>query len=249
MDIVLERNDNRIVCKELLDLCMEAYFKSGGKAQIENIRRWLDEKENDEGLLEAAANYVDEINRSPLHYLVWARPPTDLVERLLQLAPDAVQRRGTVFGWLPLHFACGYEASVDVVQLLLEAYPKATEVQDNDGDLPLHIACYNGLSTNIVRMLLETYPKATEISNNKGYLPLHCACKYESSLETVKVIYETFPEAITRKDSYGKLPADYAYSNSAFSREMLSDIFVIGPMITSVVRNVVFDANEPTRIP
>ncbi len=36
-------------------------------------------------------------------------------------------------GWLPLHFACWFGDSSDVIKILLEAYPKAAKVQLNNG--------------------------------------------------------------------------------------------------------------------
>ncbi len=47
-------------------------------------------------------------------------------------------------GWLPLHFALQYNASDDVINMLLTAYQKAAEVQDKGGRLPLNFAlCYD----------------------------------------------------------------------------------------------------------
>lgn len=79
-------------------------------------------------------------------------------------------------GWLPLHFALCYNSSLDIINMLIEVYPKVTEIEDNDGWLPLHVALIEKASPNIINMLFNTYPKATEKQTNGGNLPLHLAC-------------------------------------------------------------------------
>jgi ankyrin repeat protein len=43
-------------------------------------------------------------------------------------------------GWLPLQFALRYEASNDVIKMILKSNPDATKVQSKYGRLPLHYA-------------------------------------------------------------------------------------------------------------
>ena len=45
--------------------------------------------------------------------------------------------------FLPLHIACLFKASADVIQLLIRAYPEAVEYRNRWGMLPIHIVCAN----------------------------------------------------------------------------------------------------------
>jgi hypothetical protein len=66
-------------------------------------------------------------------------------------------------------------SSLAVVKMLLEAYPKATGVNCDDGRLPLHHACF--LPTNsIMNLIYEAYPEAAQVQDSEGKLPLHIAC-------------------------------------------------------------------------
>jgi hypothetical protein len=66
--------------------------------------------------------------------------------------------------------------------MLFQAYPKAAEIQDNNGDLPLHIALiYNIASKDVITMLIQAYSKAEEVQDDEGMLPLHYALHYKAS--------------------------------------------------------------------
>jgi hypothetical protein len=62
----------------------------------------LDKIEKNQKLLEGAVNYVDEENVTPLHYLLVANPPLDLVEWLIELASNTLMVQDEN-GGLPLH--------------------------------------------------------------------------------------------------------------------------------------------------
>jgi hypothetical protein len=56
---------------------------------------------------------------------------SDLVKRLLELAPDSIETQ-TAFSFYLSIFQC------KVAHPTLEAYPKGVEIQEKDGYLPLH---------------------------------------------------------------------------------------------------------------
>lgn len=82
---------------DLHDICLVAYKKNGSKETLRAVQQWLHENERDPYLLTEAAHFKNEENETPLHYLVSARPPPQLVERLLLLAPGAAK-----FFWRPI---------------------------------------------------------------------------------------------------------------------------------------------------
>jgi hypothetical protein len=144
----------------IINLCKEL---SSNKSSFGAIYKCFDNNKDNEDLLTKAANYEDEFNLPPLHYLVMEKPPSDLVKRLLQLAPDAV-KVPDIKGGLPLNVAVGWNASSDIIKILLEAYPEAAKVPDKDDRLPLHIAlffeAFFEASSDIIKMLLEACPEA-----------------------------------------------------------------------------------------
>jgi len=72
-----------------------------------------------------------------------------------------------------LHEAAMNDAPLDVIEALLQAYPEATEAQDDDGWTPLHTSCYFDASHEIVKRLLEADLGAVYKKDNEGRLALH----------------------------------------------------------------------------
>jgi len=65
-------------------------------------------------------------------------------------------------GRLPLHVACSYHAGLDVIQYLVEQYPKALVERTNNGDLPVTLAATLSQSPEkrrIVYYLLRQNPE------------------------------------------------------------------------------------------
>ena len=163
--------------KVLYDLCYKAWKERpvSNTATLNEIEEWLNDNKDNKDLLQRAANYKDYYyRRTPIHFLVRARPPPDLVERLILLAPDTLKIANND-GQLPLHLAIRWKAAPDVVKMLLEAYPEAIQIQDKYGRLPLHLAIVYKAAPDVVKMLLEAYPEATQLKDNLGRLPLHYA--------------------------------------------------------------------------
>jgi ankyrin repeat protein len=74
------------------------------------------------------------------------------------------------YGELPLHFAIEEKASHDVIKLLLEAYPKATQVKSRQGWLPLHYALRYKAADITTKMILQAFPRAVESPDVDGEL-------------------------------------------------------------------------------
>jgi ankyrin repeat protein len=210
---------------ELLAICFRVAV---GVASISDVNQWLNENNDNPLLLQEAANFKDENNNTPLHRLVAACPPVDLVDRLLQLAPNAIMERNN-YNCMPLHVACFNNASLDVVKKLLEAHPKAAEVAEKDGRLPLHIALLKNASFNVMRVLLETYPqslqkkdkrgrKAAELRDHNGKLLLHHACCNGLSMDLMQMVVEAYTEGCTIKDNLGSQPWQLLKTNGAAAR-------------------------------
>lgn len=81
----------------------------------------------------------------------------------------------------PLHVACWNEnTTLDIVQVLIEAFPESVRMQSVDGGMPLHYLCYGDCdgadALSIFELLLEKYPEAVAHPTQEGMLPIHLAC-------------------------------------------------------------------------
>ena len=102
----------------VLDLCVKAYHEKGGEASFKAIAKWLNDNKDSHDILKRAANFQGgNSNSTPLHELLGARPPRDLVERFIALAPNTLKVQD-IHGYLPLQWACKCGASPDVIKML-----------------------------------------------------------------------------------------------------------------------------------
>jgi hypothetical protein len=80
---------------ELYNLCEHLFCT---KASFGDVQEWLDKNKDNQDLLIQAANYKNEDSYTPLHYLVMKKPPSELVKRILRLAPDSVEVKDNTYG-------------------------------------------------------------------------------------------------------------------------------------------------------
>uniref|UniRef100_A0A7S4J4N8 Ion transport domain-containing protein n=1 Tax=Odontella aurita TaxID=265563 RepID=A0A7S4J4N8_9STRA len=191
----------------------------------EDVRSWLLESsrsssspddDDDDALQRRAAEQLGEFDTTPLHLACRNRPPVDVLEMLLNAAPDTV-RWVDSFGWLPLHYACANGASDDVLRLLTEAYPEGTTSVDRRGRTPLHFALGNTVgrpATSDTVRLLGGADGAGRSSDENGMLPLHYACAYGASEEALAVLTDDDRvSTIVASDKRGRTPLHFALGN------------------------------------
>jgi hypothetical protein len=99
--------------------------------------------------------------------------------------------------------------------MLLQAYPKAAEVQDKYGDLPLHLALEKHASDDVIKMLLIAYLNAAQLQNKYGNLPFDIALKHKASDDVIKMILIAYPKAAQVQNNTGWLPLHYALKYNA----------------------------------
>lgn len=164
---------------------------------------------------------------SKLNNLLRKKKNSQIVKQFVIKYPEILQIPDND-GWLPLHLACWYCQSLDVIQMLLRLYPQAAEVSQKDGYLPLHLACYNRSSIDTAKLLLEAYPRAVEVKNVHGDLPLHIACMVDhSSHKLIAMLVDMYPKATEVQNNYGDLPVHWACHKNASIEiiNMLVDAF------------------------
>jgi len=95
-------------------------------------------------------------------------PPFYVVETILVHAPGTNQIKDK-HGRLPLHMACSYSASLEIVKILVKTYPDGVKSQtEKEGNLPLHLAYMFGASLEVLNFLIETYEEGTQTRNKKA---------------------------------------------------------------------------------
>jgi Ankyrin repeat len=136
---------------------------------------------------------------TPLHYAVERRPPADVVEALMTAWPEAVATRMQPGGALPLHVACTWHASANVVSILCQREPMACRTPDELGNVPLHHAAFSGAMVTVVDVLLRAYPKAVLARNLQGSLPADiCKRLRHENRKNILVLLTTRKELVVR---------------------------------------------------
>ena len=127
----------------------------------------------------------------------WAR-----LVALVKKNPQCAKKQDTD-GCMLLHLACANNAPVEVVTLLIAAYPDGAKekVGDDrrlqfleDGWLPLHLACANNASFQVVSALLAAHPDGAKAKYKDGRLPLHLACSKDPSIDIIRALLAAHPD-------------------------------------------------------
>ena len=81
-------------------------------------------------------------------------------------------------GQTPLH--CLSTLPMDAFELMLDRYPAAASVTDNNGMLPLHAAVDGTADSDLVRILLEANPLSVLKTTRRGLTPLQIVASLEN---------------------------------------------------------------------
>ena len=125
--------------------------------------------------------------------------PSDIVQYLIDLQPENLTRCSLI-GKLPLHEACTYMMSLDIVQLLLKQ-KKCAKLQvlgqDRSGKTPLHCAVLSACQTScelstklqVIETLCRVAPEAINIKDHRGERPINIAYRLYSRNATIVFHY------------------------------------------------------------
>mmetsp|Transcript_9093 Transcript_9093/g.12614 ORF Transcript_9093/g.12614 Transcript_9093/m.12614 type:complete len:884 (-) Transcript_9093:140-2791(-) len=222
-------------------ICEEALKRQGASVSTSNrnhrmsfvisstwdvLREWLAAHPMP-GERAVAATYQGQFMTTALHIICkLPNPPTDVVQSLIQCAPETVTWADSN-DWLPLHHACANGASYDVLSLLVEAYPNTKVAQDRRRRTPLHFAFSDAQKANaedgdgskagnsivdVVRLLSDS--GAAQLSDATGKLPIHYACAYGTRAAVLEVLVKAYPDGIFAKEESGRTPLHLAMVNA-----------------------------------
>mmetsp|Transcript_16223 Transcript_16223/g.30100 ORF Transcript_16223/g.30100 Transcript_16223/m.30100 type:complete len:589 (+) Transcript_16223:41-1807(+) len=124
-------------------------------------------------------------------------------------------------GNLPLHAACSFQATADVVEVLLRAYPGGASQPNGVGNLPIHQAAMWQAPVESVEVLLVRHPEGATVRNQYGSLPLHMAAANRASPEVVKLLIDAYPDALHLQNDDGMTPLDLAMTDEAMVNEQV----------------------------
>ena len=82
-----------------------------------------------------------------------------------------------------------------MARVLLDEYPEAISIPDDEGSLPLHIAAQFS-SFHVIRFLYAVNPSAASTANSEGLLPMHFAgLRKEKDIDIVDFLAEANTDA------------------------------------------------------
>ena len=129
----------------------------------------------------------------PLTTLLELKASAAAVRARLEAHPDEVmtmcKRRS------PLHVATASGASAEIVELLLERFPRAAAMADLRHVLPLHLAVQHCRSAKVCEMLLQHHPEGRTLATRERKVPLHLACESRAPVEVVRLLLGRFADA------------------------------------------------------
>ena len=104
------------------------------------------------------------------------------------------------------------KVSVQLLNKLLDAYPKAVRTDSEGGRLPLHTAIAGHATPPIIRVLLQAYPDAARCRSD-SQLPLHLIARWGvSHIQVAILVLEKYPEALHGRNKWERTPMEEALS-------------------------------------
>jgi hypothetical protein len=113
--------------------------------------------------------------RLALHLACAVAAPIGLVELLLKIYPEAIDKSDPHNGSTPLHLSCQFGASVQVVRALLQARTALTKAVDVRGRLALHYAVLAAAPFPIIELLVQHDPASALCPDQVSKTPLQYA--------------------------------------------------------------------------
>lgn len=150
-------------------------------------------------------NVRDDYGAAPLHAAVASDAGSDIIERLLDMDPEAV-RLLDISNLLPLHDALRNKDPSSVADTLLDRYPEGVRVADSQGRFPIHFACQHGAPVELVQRMVEIDPDSVKMVDQRGDCPLYKACR-AGDLELVQFLADQDTLSIQHANNDGMLPA------------------------------------------
>eukprot|EP00956_Cyclotella_meneghiniana_P032135 scaffold86992_cov70-Cyclotella_meneghiniana.AAC.1 len=156
----------------------------------------------------------------------------EIIQYLVDKWPDALHVRSNE-GDTPLHLFCGRchmisnNDAIEILELILEAYPDGTLQAKHNGFYPIHSAANNkNMSVEFIEILINARPESYRLVDESGDSPFHRACLC-GHIDIVKYLYRLYPDSIRAIGSDNELPLHSACWNK--NPEVLKYMFGLYP--------------------
>lgn len=143
---------------------------------------------------------------------------------------------------LPLHIAAQQSRHLDVVRVLIKAFPQGARCKDDCGNLPVHRCAMTSNSVSIMRALIAANPEALTLKNNDDLLPLHICASLEHCNEYVfDLLFNFYPAAAGMLFTVGRAQSFTSSTHEgeitlAFLPEQLSTTTILHNSLESPLR-------------
>jgi ankyrin repeat protein len=173
----------------------------------------------------------------PLHVACTTLISVEIVQFLVEQAPESILVPRTTDGAYPLHVVLEQGSPLDsdvlvvtytpttddvleIIEFLVGENPGSLSARNQGGELPLHVACAMPTSVEIVRFLVEQAPESILVPRTTdGAYPLHIALEKRgasSQFEVIKILLERHdPVTILLRNNAGKTPLHVACGRGA----------------------------------
>jgi len=227
--------NNKKISKEVVQWFVEASPETlleqnnDGKSPLSSaIEKKLSDKLFNDLFLEALSEEAiskfaiqkDNDGNTGLHFAMQSGLPVRVIRCILKSNPEAAESKNKD-GDTPLHFGIKNNKNItkEVVQILVEASPKALLEQNDDRKSPLSSAIEKKLSEVVSYMFLEALPEE-DISkfaiqeDNDGNTGLHFAMQSGLPVHVIQSIYTSNPQLVFKKNKDGDTPLHFGIKNN-----------------------------------
>jgi ankyrin repeat protein len=123
---------------------------------------------------------------------------------------------------VPLHYACAFGASKDVVEYLIMNENDCVRCINRFRQIPLHVACGSQCSKDLAALLIAEDTMTLEIADKEYMMPLHLVCDNGAELGLVQELIPAYPLAcIAQTKKGGATPLQIAV---AYTSQLLDEL-------------------------
>ena len=122
----------------------------------------------------------------------------------------------------PLNIALQHNASMEVLELLVQAAPEVITCRDGpDESGSLHIVLRRepANTPQLLHMLIKANPLSLRMTDRRRNTPLHVAAGRGASLQVVRALYLLYPKAIVLRNLSGETPLEIAQRSTTLCGE------------------------------
>lgn len=199
----------------------------------DSVREFFKNPPKEEESLMTVLNSSEDDGETALHIACRKDAPIDIIISITEACgKNAVSKCNAYGNSSPLHHACHYNASPNVIQYLIKVGGhEAASTADDIGNLPLHWALSKRLSREIIILLIERGGRDTVTQTNKiGWTALHTASFFDADNETISYLIRTAgPDTVKRWDAKNRSPIDIIIETNPFSVEsIITMLYALG---------------------